>query len=96
MFKIIKTIKNLFIEGNVKIKFLAYDDSVPEELIEPYEDVAVIAYEGEYNEFAIKLKLQKFVRVTKNHLVVEMTILERTENGEVVYDILQDQKQEKS
>lgn len=96
MFKIIKTIKNLFIEGNVKIKFLAYDDSVPEEEIEPYEDIAVIAYEGEYNEFAIKLKLQKFVRVTKNHLVVEMTVLERTENGEVVYDILQDQKQEKS
>lgn len=90
MFKIIKTIKNMFIEGSVKIKFLAYDDSVPEEAIEPYEDIAVIAYEGEYNEFSIKLKLQKFVRLTKNHLVVEMTVLERIENGEVVYDILQD------
>lgn len=85
----------MFIEGSVKIKFLAYDDSVPQEEVEPYEDIAVIAYEGEYNEFAIKLKLQKFVRLTKNHLVVEMTILERTENGEIVYDILQDSKQTK-
>jgi hypothetical protein len=76
-----KWIKNAFTEGVVKIKYLAYDDSVPEEEIEPYEDVATMEYEGEYNEFAMKLKLQKFVRLTKNHLVVEMTVIERIENG---------------
>ena len=94
MFKLIKSIQNIFTKGIVKIKFLAYDDSVSEELIEPYEDVASMEYEGEFNEFATKLKLQKFIRLTKNHLVVEMTIIERTENGEVVYDILQNPKEE--
>jgi hypothetical protein len=93
MFKIIKTIKNMFVEGTVKIKFLAYDDSVPQEQIEPYEDIAVIVYEGEYNEFDIKRKVRQFVRQTKDHLVVESTVIERTENGEIVYDILQDSKE---
>ena len=71
-------------EGTVKIKYLAYDDSVPEEKIEPYEDVATMEYEGKYDEFLMKLKLRKFVRVTKNHLVVEMTVVERYENGKKI------------
>lgn len=79
-----KWIKDAFTEGVVKIKYLAYDDSVPEEEIEPYEDIATLEYEGEYNEFAMKLKLRKFVRLTKNHLVVEMTIVERIENGKTI------------
>lgn len=81
-----KWIKNAFTEGVVKIKYIAYDDSVPEELIEPYEDVATMEYEGEYNEFTMKAKLRKFIRLTKDHLVVEMTILERIENGIKIED----------
>ena len=77
-------IKNIMTEGTVKIKYLAYDDSVPEEEIEPYEDVATMEYEGKYDEFTMKLKLRKFVRVTKNHLVVEMTVIERYENGKKI------------
>ena len=76
-----KWIKNALTEGVVKIKYIAYDDSVPEELIEPYEDVATMEYEGEYNEFTMKNKLRKFVRMTKDHLVVEMIVIERHENG---------------
>lgn len=81
-----KWIKNAFTEGVVKIKYIAYDDSVPEELIEPYEDVATMEYEGEYNEFMMKAKLRKFVRLTKDHLVVEMTVIERFENGIKIED----------
>jgi len=81
-----KWIKNAFTEGVVKIKYIAYDDSVPEEEIEPYEDVATIEYEGEYNEFTMKNKLRKFVRLTKNHLVVEMNVIERIENGKEIED----------
>lgn len=77
-------IKDIMTEGTVKIKYLAYDDSVPEEEIEPYEDVATMEYEGKYDEFVMKLKLRKFVRVTKNHLVVEMTVIERYENGKKI------------
>ena len=77
-------IKDIMTEGTVKIKYLAYDDSVPEEEIEPYEDVATMEYEGKYDEFTMKLKLRKFVRVTKNHLVVEMTVIERYENGKKI------------
>ena len=79
-----KWIKNLMTEGVVKIKYLAYDDSVPEEEIEPYEDIATMEYEGEYNEFMMKAKLRKFVRMTKDHLVVEMTVIERVENGKKI------------
>jgi hypothetical protein len=79
-----KWIKTAFTKGVVKIKYLAYDDSVPIEEIEPYEDVASLEYEGEYDEFIMKLKLRKFVRVAKNHLVVEMTIIERHENGKII------------
>lgn len=71
-------------EGVVKIKYLAYDDSVPPEEIEPYEDVATMEYKGRYDEFAMKAKLRKFVRATKDHLVVEMTVLERFENEKKV------------
>lgn len=77
-------IKDALTKGEVKIKFIAYDDSVPEEQIEPYEDIATMPYEGKYDEFVMKLKLRKFVRVTKNHLVVEMTVIERTENGKKI------------
>lgn len=79
-----KWIKDIMTEGTVKIKYLAYDDSVPEEEIEPYEDVATMEYEGKYDEFLMKMKLRKFVRVTKNHLVVEMTVIERYENGKKI------------
>lgn len=81
-----KWIKDIMTEGTVKIKYLAYDDSVPEEEIEPYEDVATMEYEGKYDEFVMKLKLRKFVRLTKNHLVVEMTVIERYENGKKIED----------
>ena len=74
-----KWIKDTFTKGEVKIQFIAYDDSVEE--IEPYEDVATIPYEGEYDEFTCKRKLGKFIRLTKNHLVVDMKVIERTENG---------------
>ena len=77
-------IKDALTEGTVKIKYLAYDDSVPEEEIEPYEDVAVMEYKGKYNEFMMKAKLRKFIRLTKDHLVVEMTVVERIENGKQV------------
>jgi hypothetical protein len=80
----LKWIKDLYIKGEAKIKFIAYDDSVSSEEIEPYEEVAVIPYEGEYDEFVIKMKLRKFIRVTKNHLVVEMIVIERIENGKVI------------
>jgi hypothetical protein len=79
-----KWIKDLYTEGEVKIKFIAYDDTVPDEEIEPYEDVATIPYEGEYNEFSCKMKLIKFIRLTKNHLVVELNVIERLENGKIV------------
>lgn len=81
-----KWIKDAFTEGVVKIKYIAYDDSVPSEDIEPYEDVATLEYEGEYNEFTMKTKLRKFIRLTKNHLVVEMTVIERHENGKKIED----------
>lgn len=77
----LKWLKNALTEGVVKIKYIAYDDSVPEELIEPYEDVATMEYDGEYNEFTMKAKLRKFIRLTKDHLVVEMVVIERIENG---------------
>ena len=77
-------IRDALTKGEVKIKFIAYDDSVPEEEIEPYEEVATMPYDGKYNEFAMKLKLQKFIRLTKDHLVVEMTVIERTENGKKI------------
>lgn len=77
-------VKDMFTEGVVKIKYIAYDDSVPEELIEPYEETATMEYEGRYDEFAMKSKLRKFVRLTKDHLVVEMTVIERYENGKRV------------
>lgn len=77
-------LKDALTEGVVKIKYLAYDDSVPEEEIEPYEDIATMEYEGRYDEFAMKSKLRKFVRLTKNHLVVEMNVVERVENGKKV------------
>ena len=80
----LKWIKDLYIKGEVKIKFIAYDDSVPDEVIEPYEEVAVIPYEGTYDEFVIKMKLRKFIRTTKNHLVVEMIVTERIENGKII------------
>jgi hypothetical protein len=76
-----KWIKDAFTKGEVKIQFIAYDDSKEE--IEPYEDVATIPYEGEYNEFSVKSKLRSFIRVTRDHLVVEMIVIERIENGEV-------------
>lgn len=79
-----KWLKDIMTEGVVKIKYLAYDDSVPKEEIEPYEDVATMEYEGKYDEFSMKLKLRKFVRLTKNHLVVEMTVIERYENGKKI------------
>lgn len=81
-----KWIKDAFTEGVVKIKYIAYDDSVPIEEVEPYEDLATLEYEGEYNDFAMKSKLRKFVRLTKNHLVVEMTVIERHENGKKIED----------
>lgn len=77
-------IKDIMTKGTVKIKYLAYDDSVPGDEIEPYEDVATMEYEGKYDEFVMKLKLRKFVRLTKNHLVVEMTVIERYENGKKI------------
>lgn len=82
----LKWIKDLYIKGEAKIKFIAYDDSVPIKDIEPYEDIAILPYEGEYDEFVIKTKLRKFVRVTKNHLVAEMTVIERIENGKRIED----------
>lgn len=81
-----KWLKNAFTKGSVKIKYLAYDDSVPLEEIEPYEDVATLEYEGEYEEFVMKMKLRRFVRVTKDHLVVEMNVVERYENGKKIED----------
>jgi hypothetical protein len=77
----INWLKNILIKGEVKIKFIAYDDSVPDDEIQPYEDVATLPYEGEYDEFVMKTKLRKFVRLTSNHLIIEMTVIERTENG---------------
>jgi hypothetical protein len=77
-------IKSVLIKGEVKVKYIAYDDRVPIEQIEPYEDIATIPYEGEYDDFMIKMKLRKFLRVTKDHLVAEMTVIERTENGKQV------------
>ena len=79
-------IKDALTKGEVKIKFIAYDDSVSEEDIAPYEEVATVPYEGKYDEFTVKRKLSKFIRLTKNHLVVEMIIVERIENGKVVGD----------
>lgn len=80
-----KWIKDALTEGVVKIKYIAYDDSVLEE-IQPYEEVATLEYKGEYDDFALKSKLRKFVRLTKNHLVVEMIVIERHENGKKIED----------
>lgn len=77
-----KWIKDALTKGEVKIKFIAYDDSKPEDEIEPYEEVATIPYEGEYNSYTVKSKLRKFIRLTRDHLVVEMVIVERIENGD--------------
>ena len=81
-----KWIKDALTEGEVKIKYIAYDDSVPEEEIQPYEEVATLEYKGEYNEFSMKSKLRKFVRLTKDHLVVDMVVIERVENGKQIED----------
>lgn len=83
-YKMFKWLKDTFTKGEVKIQFIAYDDSIEE--IKPYEDVASIPYEGEYDEFMCKRKLAKFIRMTKDHLVVEMTVIERTENGKQIED----------
>lgn len=72
-------IKELYTSGEVKIKFIAYDDNKEE--IEPYEDVATIPYEKSYEEWIVKSKLRNFIRVTRNHAVVEMIVIERVENG---------------
>lgn len=81
-----KWIKNAFTEGAVKIKYIAYDDSVPIEEIQPYEDIATLEYEGEYDEFVMKAKLRKFIRLTKDHLIAEMVVIERIENGKQIED----------
>lgn len=81
-----KWIKNAFTEGVVKIKYIAYDDSVPIEEIQPYEDIATLEYEGEYDEFVMKAKLRKFIRLTKDHLIAEMVVIERIENGKQIED----------
>ena len=77
----INWLKNIMTKGTGKIKYIAYDDSVPPEEIEPYEDVATMEYEGKYDEFIQKAKLRRFLRITKNHLVAEMIVIERHENG---------------
>ena len=79
-----KWIKDALTKGEVKIKFIAYDDSKPEDEIEPYEEVATIPYEGEYSTHLVKLKLRKFIRLTRDHMVIEMIIIERTENGKSI------------
>jgi hypothetical protein len=81
-----KWFKNFCTTGTVKIRYIAYDDSLPEDQIQPYEDIAIIPYEGKYDEFIIRTKLRKLVRLKKNHLVIEMTVVERIENDKKVYD----------
>jgi hypothetical protein len=79
-------VKEIYTKGTVKLKFIAYDDSKQGDEIEPYEDVATIPYEGKYQEFVIKSKLRNFIRATRDHLVVEMTVIEHIENGKVIYE----------
>jgi hypothetical protein len=46
----------------------------------PYEDIAIVPYDTEYNEDNIRAKFRNYLRITKNHLVVEITITERIIN----------------
>jgi hypothetical protein len=71
-----KKILNAFkppVHGKVKLSFIALNETD-----EPYEDVAVMPYQGEFDQKDIEQKFRKFMLLRK-HLVVEITILERTE-----------------
>ena len=71
-----KKILNAFkppINGKVKLKFIALN-----EFNEPYEDVAYMPYHGEFDQASVEAKFKNFMQLRK-HLVVEITILERTE-----------------
>lgn len=73
MFKKILNALKPPVVGTVKLSFIALNETD-----EPYEDVAVMPYQGEFDQKDIELKFKNFMRLRK-HLVVEITVLERTE-----------------
>ena len=62
-------------QGTVKLTFIALDEED-----NPSEDIAIVPYDTEYNEDNIRAKFRNYLRITKNHLVVEITITERIIN----------------
>jgi len=69
-----KWLKNSFTQGEVRFEFIALDEND-----EPYQDTATLQYRGAYDAFEMQNKLRKFLRATRNHLVVEITELDRRE-----------------
>lgn len=69
-----KWLKDNFTRGEVKYQFIALDDDD-----EPYQDVASLPYRGAYDEFTMHTKLRRFLRTTRNHVIVEIVELERRE-----------------
>ena len=57
-------------QGLVKLSFIALDEEDC-----PYEDVATMPYHIKYIQSDIEAKFKAFMRL-RNHLVVEITILE--------------------
>jgi hypothetical protein len=64
---------NLFKEpehGMVKLSFIALNEND-----EPYEDIATVPYQGEFDPKIVESKFRKFMLLRK-HLVLEITVLE--------------------
>ena len=57
-------------QGTVKLSFIALNE---EDV--PYEDVATVPYHDEFDPKIVEAKFRRFM-VLRNHLVVEITILE--------------------
>jgi len=57
-------------QGTVKLSFIALNEND-----EPYEDVATVPYNDEFDPKIVESKFRKFMLLRK-HLVLEITVLE--------------------
>ena len=57
-------------QGMAKLEFIALNEDD-----DPYEDVAQVPWNGEFDEDTVKNKFKTFMRL-KGHLVVEISVLE--------------------
>lgn len=73
----LKKLVDLFkpeIHGTVKFSFIALDEDD-----KPYEEIATMPYHGEFDVASIEAKFKTFMQYRK-HKVLEITVIERTEN----------------